>query len=82
MIFSFFNSIIPEDYLYAYARMLRGYGLHSKNPTGDLQSLVMGNSYQFIIHDSDLAKGEAQDVYFCEFDESAKRTILIQVMGE
>ena len=78
----FLGRLAPEDWPYAHARMLRDYGSTAGNPTGHLKAHVTGNHCHFIVCGGQLIKGGAQDVYFCEFDGPAKRTILIQVMGE
>ena len=63
----------PEDRPYSHARMLRDYGSTAGNPTGHLKAMLTGNHCPFLI------RGGAQDVYFCEFDGPAQRTILIIV---
>ena len=78
----FLGRIVPEDLPYAHARMLRDYGSTAGNPTGHLQAHITGNHCHFVMNEGELVKGGAQDVYFCEFDGPAKRTILIQVIGE
>lgn len=81
-IHDFLARLVPEGDFYAHARMLRDYGSTAGNPTGHLKSLLTGNHCHLIISDGEIVKGGAQDVYFCEFDGPAERTILIQVMGE
>ncbi|MFV0361853.1 MAG: secondary thiamine-phosphate synthase enzyme YjbQ [Suipraeoptans sp.] len=78
----FLKRMIPEEHPYAHARMLRNYGSTAGNPTGHLKSLMTGNHAHLILEDGQILRGEAQEVYFCEFDGPAKRTILIQVVGE
>lgn len=78
----FLGRLAPEDQPYAHARMLRDYGSTAGNPTGHLKAHITGNHCHFIIQDGGLVKGGAQEVYFCEFDGPAKRTVLIQVTGE
>jgi len=78
----FLGRIVPEDLPYAHARMLRDYGSTAGNPTGHLKAHITGNHCHFVMNEGELVKGGAQDVYFCEFDGPAKRTILIQVIGE
>ena len=67
----------PEDRPYSHARMLRDYGSTAGNPTGHLKAMLTGNHCHFLIRDGRLDRGGAQDVYFCEFDGPAQRTILI-----
>lgn len=78
----FLARLVPEDYPYAHARMLKDYGSTAGNPTGHLKAHLTGNHCHFVVADGKLVKGGAQDVYFCEFDGPSQRTILIQVMGE
>lgn len=78
----FLGRLAPEDWPYAHARMLHDYGSTAGNPTGHLKAHVTGNHCHFIVNDGQIEKGGAQEVYFCEFDGPAKRTIMIQVMGE
>lgn len=78
----FLGRLVPEDWPYAHARMLRDYGSTAGNPTGHLKAHITGNHCHFVISNGEILKGGAQEVYFCEFDGPAKRTILIQVMGE
>jgi secondary thiamine-phosphate synthase enzyme len=78
----FLQRLVPEDHPYAHARMLKDYGSTAGNPTGHLKSLLTGNHCHMLIADGEIVKGGAQEIYFCEFDGPAKRTILIQVMGE
>ena len=69
----------PEDRPYSHARMLRDYGSTAGNPTGHLKAMLTGNHCHCLIRDGRLDRGGAQDVYFCEFDGPARRTILIIV---
>ena len=78
----FLARMAPEDRPYAHARMLRDYGSTAGNPTGHIKSLLTGNHCHLLVCGGALEKGGAQEVYFCEFDGPAQRTILVQVMGE
>lgn len=78
----FLGRLIPEDYPYSHARMLRDYGSTAGNPTGHLKSLVTGNHCHFPVVDGEIIKGGAQEVYFCEFDGPAHRTINVIVQGD
>jgi len=78
----FLERLIPEDYPYSHARMLKDYGSTAGNPTGHLKSLVTGNHCHFPIADGEMISGGAQDVYFCEFDGPANRTINVVIQGE
>lgn len=78
----FLSRLAPEDWPYAHARMLRDYGSTAGNPTGHLKSLITGNHCHLLVAEGELVRGGAQEVYFCEFDGPAKRTVMVQVMGE
>ena len=78
----FLGRLAPEDFPYSHARMLKDYGSTAGNPTGHLKAYVTGNHCHFPIIDGEVVRGGAQDVYFCEFDGPAKRTILVIVEGE
>lgn len=78
----FLSRMAPEDGAYAHARMLRDYGSTAGNPTGHLKAHITGNHCHFMVDGGHMLKGGAQEVYFCEFDGPAKRTVLIQVIGE
>ena len=79
---TFLQRIVPEDFPYSHARMLRDYGSTAGNPTGHLKAYLTGNHCAFPILNGKLVKGDAQDVYFCEFDGPSQRTISISVLGE
>lgn len=72
----------PEDRPYSHARMLRDYGSTAGNPTGHLKALLTGNHCHFLIQDGEIIRGGAQEVYFCEFDGPASRSILVMVEGQ
>lgn len=78
----FLQRLVPEDWPYAHARMLGDYGSTAGNPTGHLKAHLTGNHCHFVIDEGQMIKGDAQDIYFCEFDGPAQRTILIQIIGE
>lgn len=78
----FLGRMAPEDWPYAHARMLKDYGSTAGNPTGHIKAHITGNHCHFVISEGQIVKGGAQDVYFLEFDGPARRTVLIQVMGE
>lgn len=78
----FLKKLVPEDYPYSHARMLKSYGSTAGNPTGHLKAHITGNNCVFPIVDGEIVKGEAQEIYFCEFDGPAKRTVSISVIGE
>lgn len=75
----FLGRLVPEDGAYSHARMLHHYGSTAGNPTGHIKAHLTGNHCHFIIQGGKLLKGGAQDVYFCEFDGPARRTILVAI---
>jgi secondary thiamine-phosphate synthase enzyme len=74
--------LIPEDYPYAHARILSAYGSTAGNPTGHLKSHLTGNHCVLPIIDGSISKGDAQEIYFCEFDGPASRTVTVTIIGE
>lgn len=78
----FLGRLVPEEYPYSHARMLRDYGSTAGNPTGHLKALVTGNHCHFPVVDGEIIMGGAQEIYFCEFDGPAHRTINVVVQGE
>jgi secondary thiamine-phosphate synthase enzyme len=80
-ILDFLSRYVPEDYPYAHGRMLRSYGSTAGNPSGHIKSMLAGNHCHFPIVDGRLIRGDAQNIYFCEFDGPAERTILIVIQG-
>lgn len=76
------SNLVPEDYPYNHARMLRDYGSTAGNATGHLKSHYTGNHCHFLITNGEIAKGGAQDIYFFEFDGPAKRTYSIVIAGD
>lgn len=78
----FLEKLVPEDYPYSHARMLKSYGSTAGNATGHLKAHITGNHCIFPIVGGEIIKGEAQEVYFCEFDGPASRTISISIIGE
>ena len=78
----FLARLVPEDHPYAHARMLRDYGSTAGNPTGHLNAHLTGNHCHFPIIDGKIVCGGAQEIYFCEFDGPAHRTINVIIQGE
>ena len=78
----FLGRLVPEDWPYSHARMLKDYGSTAGNPTGHLKALLTGNHTHFLVREGKVWRGDAQEVYFCEFDGPSKRTIQVQVIGE
>lgn len=74
--------LIPEDHPYAHARILRSYGSTAGNPTGHLKAMLTGCHCLFPVVSGEIQKGEAQEIYFMEFDGPSQRTYSITVQGE
>ena len=74
--------LIPEDHPYAHARVLRSYGSTAGNPTGHLKALLTGSHCLFPCAAGEIVKGEAQEIYFMEFDGPSQRSYTITVQGE
>ncbi|MCY1152976.1 MAG: secondary thiamine-phosphate synthase enzyme YjbQ [Sphaerochaetaceae bacterium] len=75
----FLSNLVREDSSYSHARMLRNYGSTAGNPTGHIKSLLIGNHCHFILINGQIIKGDAQDVFFCEFDGPSKRTVMVSI---
>lgn len=73
----FLNNLVPEEDDYHHARMLDDYGSTAGNVTGHLKSLICGNHAHLLIKDGEVIKGDAQRVYFCEFDGPSMRKYYI-----
>lgn len=74
--------IVPEDFPYSHARMLHSYGATAGNPSGHLKSHLTGNHCVLPVSNGVIKAGDAQEIYFMEFDGPALRTINFTVMGE
>ncbi|HOE35633.1 MAG: YjbQ family protein [Chloroflexi bacterium] len=74
--------LVPEDHPYAHARILRSYGSTAGNASGHLKSMLTGYSCLFPVVDGRIVKGEAQEIYFMEFDGPSQRSYTITVQGE
>ncbi|MDD3139727.1 MAG: secondary thiamine-phosphate synthase enzyme YjbQ [Lachnospiraceae bacterium] len=73
--------LVPEDAPYSHARMLHSYGTTAGNPTGHLRSMLTGNHTVFPVKDGKIIRGNAQEIFFCEFDGAQSRTVYVQVIG-
>lgn len=74
--------LIPKDAPYAHAHFLPSYGATGSNSPSHLKSMLAGNSCMFVVKDGKLVSGDAQDVYFTEFDGPKSRKVYIEVIGE
>ena len=78
----FLERLIPEGGGYNHARMLHEYGSTAGNPTGHLKSLICGNHCHLVLTEGRIDRGGAQEVFFCEFDGPARRSLQILVIGD
>jgi secondary thiamine-phosphate synthase enzyme len=78
-IMDFLSRHVPENYPYVHNHMLHSYGSTAGNPTAHIKSMLVGNHCHFPIVNGDLLRGGAQDIYFCEFDGPAARTVLLLI---
>lgn len=76
------EKLIPEHRDYHHNRYLESYGRLGINAASHLRSIIAGTSLFFPIQGSEIVMGNAQNVYFLEFDGPVKRTYCIQMMGE
>ena len=76
------DRLIPKDAPYAHAHFLRSYGATGNNSTGHLKAILIGNHCVFPVINRELIHGDAQDIYFVEFDGPQLRKIFIEVIGE
>lgn len=74
--------LVPEDAPYAHARMLHSYGTTAGNPTGHLRAMLTGNHAVFPVANGRIVRGDAQELFFCEYDGAQSRTVYVEVMGE
>ncbi len=79
---AFLERLVPEDLPYSHARILPSYGSTAGNPTGHLKSHLTGYSALFPLVGGRMLRGSAQDIYFCEFDGPALRTINVVITGD
>lgn len=74
--------LVPRDYPYVHTHMLPSYGTCSGNAPGHLKSMLTGNHCVIPVEDGKLLCGNAQDVYFVEYDGLKIRKYIIEIMGE
>lgn len=74
--------LVPEDAPYAHARMLHSYGTTAGNPTGHLKAHLTGNHAVFPVMEGKILKGDAQEIFLCEYDGAQSRKVYVQVIGE
>ena len=76
------EDLVPLHRDYAHSHFLPSYGAIGGNAPGHLKSMICGNHAVFPIVDGHVVCGNAQDVYFGEFDGIQRRKVYITVMGE
>ena len=76
------EDLVPLKRDYAHSHFLPSYGAIGGNAPGHLKSMICGNHAVFPIVDGHVVCGNAQDVYFGEFDGIQRRKVYITVMGE
>lgn len=74
--------LVPEDIPYVHARMLHSYGSTAGNAPGHIKSMLVKNHCMFPVEDGKVVLGDAQEIYFYEFDGPARRTYCITILGE
>ena len=77
---------VPHDILLALdqavPRSRPGYRHSEGNSDAHCKSSLVGCSEQVLIEDGRLTLGTWQGVYFCEFDGSRIRRVIVQIRGE
>lgn len=73
--------LIPENQFFHHARMLQDYGSTAGNAPGHLRAFLCGNHCHLLVEQGRLVKGEAQRVYFCEFDGPSHRNYMVVIDG-
>ncbi|MDY4279003.1 MAG: secondary thiamine-phosphate synthase enzyme YjbQ [Faecalicoccus sp.] len=74
--------LVPLDHDYAHSHFLLSYGATGGNAPGHLKSMLCGNHTVMVIEKGKIECGQAQDIYFAEFDGPQARTIFIHIQGE
>ena len=77
---------VPHDMLLTFEELMpqsrRGYRHAEGNSDAHCKSSLVGTSEQILIHEKHLTLGTWQGVFFCEFDGSRNRKVVVQVRGE
>ena len=76
------EELVPTFASYNHNHFLPSYGAIGCNTPGHLKSMICGNHAVFPIVNGMPLCGNAQDVYFGEFDGIQRRKVYITVMGE
>ena len=76
---------VPHDVLLTLEELMpqsrRGYRHSEGNSDAHCKSSLVGASEQILVHGGDLTLGTWQGVFFCEFDGSRNRRVIVQVRG-
>jgi len=77
---------VVHDILFTLAELIPhhrpGYQHFEGNSDAHCKSSLVGCSEQILIKDGKLALGTWQGIFFCEFDGSRSRKVMVQVRGE
>lgn len=77
---------VPHDILLTFEALMpqarNGYRHSEGNSDAHCKSSLVGASEQILIHKGHLTLGTWQGVFFCEFDGSRNRKVIVQVRGE
>lgn len=74
--------LVPTDFPYNHNHFLHSYGTIGGNTPGHIKAMLTGNHCVYPIQDGKPVFGDAQDIYFAEFDGIKKRKFHIYMMGE
>lgn len=74
--------LVPQDFPSLHAHYLSSYGITGGNAPGHLKSMLTGNHCVLPVQNGKLFCGNAQDIYFVEFDGVKSRKYFIEIIGE
>ncbi|WHH60108.1 secondary thiamine-phosphate synthase enzyme YjbQ [Petroclostridium sp. X23] len=73
--------LIPADHPYNHNHFLHSYGTIGGNTPGHLKAMLTGNHCAYPVQDGEVVFGDAQDIYFAEYDGIKNRKYFIYMMG-
>jgi secondary thiamine-phosphate synthase enzyme len=76
------DRLVPETAVYHHNHYLPSYGTIGGNAPGHIKSLLTGNHCVFPVVNGTLRLGDADSIYFCEYDGIKNRTYMLVAMGE
>ncbi len=76
------DRLVPTDYPYNHNHFLHSYGTIGGNTPGHLKAMLTGNHCVYPVINGEVLFGDAQDIYFVEFDGIKKRKFFVYTMGE